>query len=541
MNVRQTVGFSSRPARLAGAVLALAAVAATVTSSCNLVVDTDVAQCETSDDCFKKGPEFADSVCTKDKVCSAGGDCETNAECSARFGGAPSICRRPGKTCVQLTTPDCAEVFPADALTDDQTIVLGFIGPLSGADISSGVPAWKGVKLALNEFEQSAVGLPVKNSTERRRVAVIACDDANDQEAAASHLAKTVRAPIIFGPAFSSVTLDIATKVTIPAGSLLFSFSATSPAITDLNDKGLVWRTCPSDALQAIPMAALVTDLESEIRIEQSIPAGTPIRVAMTVLGDAYGTGLANAASALIKFNGKAANDNGDNFLRIDYKPDATDFSAELQAVTSMNPHIVLLVGTTETVTELFGVLKDDGNALKRYYAISDGGKIQQLLDSVSSNATLRQRVFGTAPGRTTAQYQAFKSRFKAFYANEDPLTYAEHAYDAAYLAAYALVATSDVPATGAAANLGLARTVGGVAIPAGPNQLNTAFSALLNQDGAIDYDGVSGPPDFDVNKGEAPADVDVWCINAANKFASSGQFYNSATNKVEGSRVNCN
>lgn len=509
------------------------------TSSCNAIVDTDVKQCETTADCAAKGPEFADAVCSEN-ACVLG-DCKTNAECSARFGGAPAICRRPGRICVQLTTPECQEVFPVEALQEDQTIVLGFIGPLSGPDISSGTPAWQGVKLALNELEQSAVGLPVKDSTERRRVAVLACDDANDPEKVAAHLASDVRAPMIIGPAFSSVTLDVATKVTIPSGALLMSYSATSPAITDLNDEGLVWRTCPSDALQAIPIAALVSDLEALIRTEQSIPASTPIRVAMTVLGDAYGTGLANAASAIIEFNGKGANDNGDDFLRLDYAEDTTDFAPTVKSVLAQAPHIVLLVGTTETVTDLFAGLKADAQALNRYYVFSDGGKIQQLLDSTAPSSALRQRVFGTAPGRATSQYQAFKSRFKAFYQNQDPGTYAEHAYDAAYLAAFALVATSDVPRSGTSLSQGLAQTIGGELIPAGPNQVNTAFGALLVPGGKINYDGVSGPLDFDVAKGEAPADVDVWCINSAGDFTSSGQFYNSISNKVEGSRTACN
>ena len=530
---------TKRRIRWRGAILAagLGLAFGGASSSCNLVVDTDVAQCETTADCVAKGAEFADAVCTADKVCALG-DCKTNQECSARFGGAPAICRRPGRICVQLTTPECAEVVPAAALAEDDTVVIGFIGPLTGPDISSGTPAWQGVQLAINELEQTAVGIPVKGTTERRRIAVLACDDSADPSKVARHLAQEVRVPLSIGPAFSSVTLEIATKITIPAGSLLLSYSATSPAITDLGDNGLVWRIPPSDALQAIPMAALVSEFEKQIRIDQAIANGTPIKVAMTVLGDAYGTGLANAASALIKFNGLPANGNGDNFLRIDYKPDTTDFVTTVEAIAAHAPQIVLLVGTTETVTGLFAGLKQDPAADKRVYLFSDGGKIQQLLDTAG---TLRPNVFGTAPGRETPQYQAFKGRFKAFNANQDPGTYAEHAYDATYLAAYALVATSEQSPTGAAMNQGLSRSVGGATIPAGPSQVNAAFSALLEPDGKIDYDGVSGPLDFDVTKGEAPADVDVWCIDATGKFTSSGQFFNSITNTVEGARTKCN
>jgi branched-chain amino acid transport system substrate-binding protein len=109
----------------------------------------------------------------------------------------------------------------------------------------------------------------------------------------ARHLAKDVGVPAILGPAFSGDTLKVATEVTVPAGTLLFPSSATAAAITNLNDKGLVWRTCPSDAIQAVPLAGLVSDMEAKIRIDQTLPASTQIKVAITVKGDAYGSGLA--------------------------------------------------------------------------------------------------------------------------------------------------------------------------------------------------------------------------------------------------------
>ena len=86
---------TKRRIRWRGAILAagLGLAFGGASSSCNLVVDTDVAQCETTADCVAKGAEFADAVCTADKVCALG-DCKTNQECSARFGGAPAICRR---------------------------------------------------------------------------------------------------------------------------------------------------------------------------------------------------------------------------------------------------------------------------------------------------------------------------------------------------------------------------------------------------------------------------------------------------------------
>jgi branched-chain amino acid transport system substrate-binding protein len=225
----------------------------------------------------------------------------------------------------------------------------------------------------------------------------------------------------------------------------------------------------------------------------------------------------------------------------VDYAPDTKDFTKTIDDVSAFKPHIVLYMGTTEAVTDVLPGIEAKVGTPKPYYVFSDGGKIQELLDAVQADATLRPRVIGTAPGRTTPQYQQFRSRFKAFFNNEEPGAYAGQAYDSAYLTAYALVASSENAPTGAGVNDGLKRTVGGTKIGADPFQVNTAFAALMLEGGAIDYDGVSGPLDFDVDKGEAPADIDVWCIDSTGQFVSSGQYYDSVTRKVVGAQSNCN
>ncbi len=124
-------GSGRRWTRWAGLFVAILGVGASL-SSCNFIVDTSTDQCETTSDCLNKGPAFANSVCTAEKVCSSGGDCSTNQECITRNKGAPAICRRPEGTCIALKTKECTEVFPEDALVEDQTVVLGLSAPLTG-------------------------------------------------------------------------------------------------------------------------------------------------------------------------------------------------------------------------------------------------------------------------------------------------------------------------------------------------------------------------------------------------------------------------
>ncbi|MEO5726465.1 MAG: hypothetical protein ABI134_12920, partial [Byssovorax sp.] len=59
--------------------------------------------------------------------------------------------------------------------------------------------------------------------------------------------------------------------------------------------------------------------------------------------------------------------------------------------------------------------------------------------------------------------------------------------------------------------------------------------------DGTIDYNGASGPLDFDNKTGEAPSDIQIWCIpkdqstGKAGSALSSGQSYSAASDKLVG------
>ena len=59
----------------------------------------------------------------------------------------------------------------------------------------------------------------------------------------------------IVGPACSGAVLATANSVAIPAGVLMITPSGTSPEITKLKDKDLVYRTLPSDDYQGRALA----------------------------------------------------------------------------------------------------------------------------------------------------------------------------------------------------------------------------------------------------------------------------------------------
>ncbi len=505
------------------------------------------AACTTDDDCTDAALPKCD---TATNVCVAATGCETSEECEAQNGGKPSYCRPDTKTCVQLTSEDCAQVL--GNYKDPNAIVVGFLGPLVGADASTGLPIHNGAKLALHELETNVIGLPGGANGKPRPIAMVCCDDLSAPEAnprrAAKHLVSDIGTQAILGPAFSGIMIETATGITIPAGVLTISASATNPSITNLADNGLVWRTCPSDAIQAIPLAGLVTSLEVQVRAEQSLMAADQIRLAMAVKGDAYGTGLADVVTPLLTFNGKSAADNADNFARVDYADPSgnpnPDLSNEITQIVALKPQIILMFGTTEAAKNLYIGIETAWNDLnpmppRPYYLFPDGGKVSELTDGIGADDDRRKRVRGTVPGVASELYGAFKLRYKAYIKNE-PLAYADTGYDAMYLLAYGMLAVGDKPITGIALADALKKMSKGTPVDAGPTSgnINKAFDAIQSS-GEIDYNGASGPLNFDPKTGEAKADIDIWCIgrNAQNMpvFLSSGAHFDANTSKIVG------
>jgi ABC-type branched-subunit amino acid transport system substrate-binding protein len=515
---------------------------------CTILSAPDTEQCDKDADCASLGAQFEGFVCKQHVCVETATRCATVSDCNKAEGAALSTCVEG--QCVQLTSEDCPEVVPADAVRDG-TIFIGSMGPLKGEYVGNGLPIALGATLALEELDERANGIPIGEDGERRRIAMIKCHDLDDPIRVAKHLIEKVRVPAIIGPAFSGVTLNVAAEVSIPAGTLLLSASATSPAITDLDDDGLVWRTAPSDALQAVPITTLVQRFEDRLRTERGLAAGDTIRVAVVAKGDAYGTGLFDAVTGTMRFNGKTATDNGGNFLGINYKDpsiEEVDFSTHVTSLLDFQPDLVLGLGTAEVVQEIMGPLEDAwptaGTPPPRpYYLFPDGGHVPDLLELAQADPTLLTRVLGTVPGRKGANYDAFALRYKARFENVVPGTFAETGYDAAYLLAYAMIAAQSPDVTGARIAAGLGKMSDGASVIARPDQINLAITAL-SSGGSIQFEGASGNLDFDPKTGEAPADVEIWCLiddQGTTIFESSGEYYDAKNKAIAGSNENCN
>lgn len=524
------------------------------------------ATCTTDDDCGVEGVTCQSGKCAPTVTPT---ECTVNADCAAK--GQYYICRKDTHVCASLVNEQCTVV--AGKYQDDNAFIIGSILPTIGGNDAAGLAMEKGALLAVQEFDQIANGLPPKpGTTARRPLVMVGCtDESNADKAvtAATHLVDNVGVSAIVGAAYSGITIKFTTTVTIPKNVLVISPSATSVAITSLQDNNLVWRTSPSDVFQSTALAGYMPILEQKVRVDLNLPDPTtqPIKVAILYKGDAYGTGLSEALEGLIKFNGtKDATMNGANFSRKNYgNPDdptvsPTTYSDRVNDMLAFKPHVLFILGTAETITEIMSKVEDnwpltDPMAPGYYrprYVFGDGGQVVDLWDYIKATESktplppgaddLRKRASGSVPGTEGALFNAFILNYQAKFGNDpDPHVFGPAgAYDSIYMLAYAAASLGDKPLTGPNLATGLTKLVPpGTALPVGSSKINEAFTALI-AGSSIDFSGASGPLNFDTKTGEAPGDIQIWCVpkgldGKATSAINSGIYYDAAQSKLVG------
>ncbi len=132
----------------------------------------------------------------------------------------------------------------------------------------------------------------------------------------------------IIGAASSGVSLTVIDKIT-GAGVVQFSPANTSKTLSTYKDKGLYFRTAPSDILQGATLGQVI--------------AGDGVAsVAIIARNDSYGVGLADDSEKALKEAGVEV------VVKKIYEQNAQTFDAEVAAAKAANPEAVLLIAFDE-------------------------------------------------------------------------------------------------------------------------------------------------------------------------------------------------
>jgi len=296
----------------------------------------------------------------------------------------------------------------------------------------------------------------------------------------------------IVGASCSGETNGMVQAVTIPAGVVNISDSATAPSISDLADNDLVFRTAPSDAYQGAALAKLAYD------------AGIK-SVAVTYSNDDYNAGIAKVFVASFEsMGGKVAANQV-------HEPNKASYRSEIATLAGGGGEALALFayygGSGITIiknsleTGAFGkFMAADG--------MFDVSVIEQIgADNLKDNYMVTQ----AAADPENESYKLFAEEYKSKTKFDPAAPYASHGYDAAFLVALA------IEKAGAADRAKISAALREVANAPGevirPGEWEKA-KKLIAEGKDINYEGASGPVDFD-DKGDVAGFYSVNTVTA--------------------------
>ena len=291
-------------------------------------------------------------------------------------------------------------------------VLLGFTGPIESivADMAPGA------ELAIKEVNDSGALLggasvvPVRGDS--------TCIDSAAGVAAAERLITAEKVNAIVGGDCSGVTTAVLQNVAMPNGVVMISPSATSPALSTLEDNGLFFRTSPSDARQG--------EIVAEILKEKSV--GT---IALTYTNNDYGKGLADS----IKTNFEKAG--GTVTISASHEDGKADYSAEVGALAAAGGDVLVVAGYLDQGGR--GIIQAalDSGSFDVFY-LPDGMVGDALVEAIGSdlNGSYGANPGTDSPGAASYAQMAEAGGFKAG-------PFSAESYDAAALIMLAMQAAN--------------------------------------------------------------------------------------------------
>jgi ABC-type branched-subunit amino acid transport system substrate-binding protein len=372
----------------------------------------------------------------------------------------------------------------APAAKGDGTLKIGTLLPQTGSLAFLGPPEFAGVDLALQDINDAG-GV---NGKQVEKVDSDSGDTSTDTASQSVDRLLSNNVDAIVGAASSSVSLSVIDKIT-GAGVVEISPANTSDELTTYDDKGLYFRTAPPDVLQGRVLGDLIlSDGNSTVGI--------------LALQDSYGTGLAESTTKSISDGG------GEVVETVVYDPKAASFSSEVGKIKAADPEAIAVIAFDETKKIIPEMVKQGiGPDTKKIYFV-DGNLASYEKDF--PKGTL-EGVKGTLPG--VAASDEFKARLTDLKPDLTEFAYSPESYDATILVALAASAAGDDSGEAISSQM-QAVSEGGTKCTSYKECLD-----LLKNDEDIDYDGVSGPVEFNDAGDPSEATIGIYQYGADNNY----------------------
>lgn len=360
--------------------------------------------------------------------------------------------------CSSSSNPEPTESSTVEAGSISLGILLDSSGP-----ISSITPAMAAAsELAIAEVSDSGKLLGGTTVTSIRSDSTC-IDETRAIEAFRQLLLDNVLG--VVGADCSVITSSILTQVAVTSGMVMISPSATSPALSNIDDNGVFFRTVPSDARQGAVL--------SQILLDRNIQSA-----AVTYTNNDYGVTFHDAFKAAYEANGGAITLSGA------HEEGKATYAAEVSALASAGGDALVVLGYYDQGGA--AILQESVNTSAfTQYALGDGMVNDDLLTSITGLTG----AIGVAPGlgADSQEIEKFSRIVEGFEANAP---FAAESYDAAALILLAMQAAESSDPSAYKANVFEVANAPGEKIYSG--ELGKALD-LLAAGTDIDYVGATG------------------------------------------------
>jgi ABC-type branched-subunit amino acid transport system substrate-binding protein len=389
---------------------------------------------------------------------------------------------------LMLAVPLLAAVGAPSASAQDEAgpLKIGALFPFTG-DLSDFGPAFlEAAELAVNEINAGGGvnGQPIE---------LVQGDSATSPQQAVEEARRLIElegVPAIVGPAGSGEALPTVESVAGPAGVVVISPSATSPALTVANDNDFFFRTTISDAAQGVVMA--------DVANEQGFGSACVLFV-----NNAYGQGLSDAFAARFTELG------GTVLAQVPHEQEQASYASELATCTEGGPDVLIAIAYPESGRIFLRELVEAGDPPAIIF--SDGLKSPDLFEELGWDVF--EGSMGTSAGSpATDTASAFEEAWQAAYGELPAYPYLRETYDAIYLIALAAEQADSVDAAAIRDALRDVASDPGTAVSPGTEGWQAAAEAITAGD-ELNYEGAIGPVDLDENGDVSKGTIVIWTV----------------------------
>jgi branched-chain amino acid transport system substrate-binding protein len=340
-------------------------------------------------------------------------------------------------------------------------ILLGYTGPIE----SLTPPMAKSAEAAIAEVNSSS-GFFLGGMTVGSVRADTTCSDSAAANAAAERLITSDRVHGIVGSACSGATVSTLTNVAVPNGMVMISPASTSPALSQIENNGLFFRTAPSDSRQGEIMTEVIMDRGFR-------------EVSVTYTNNDYGKGLADSFRIAFESAGGIVN------VSISHEDGKADYTAEVGALSAAGGQALVVIGYSDQGGRGIIEASLDSGAFETF-VLPDGMVSNELIRSIGSDMN---GSFGQMPGSDGSGLEMLNAM-----GHSGP--FVAESYDAAALVMLAMQSAGSIdPKIYKEKIIEVANAPGEIIHP---GQLGKALEMLaagtdINYQGASDVEFVSG------------------------------------------------